>query len=216
MVDNRIQLAKQITAKLIEEIGLPTVFVRVNKRKKVTLISSKFGGLPYWNKDIQYPTDRKGNKLMLLAQFNLEDIKGVDLLPKSGMLQFFVYSDNEFHYGSDFEDYTNDDCFRVVYHSKIDSSISEEDIKNLYIPSSLDKSNDYDVITGEVGIDFEITKIASPEYGEFKNRFIELAEEEGWHIDNNKDVAVLDYLIDDWDIMGEIYDMCHKYKNQLL
>ena len=137
-------------------------------------------------------------------------------MPQSGISQFFVYSDNEFHYGSDFDDYTNDDCFRVVYHSKIDSNISEEDIKSLNIPTSLDKSNDYDVITGVVGIDFEISKIASPDYGEFKNRFIELAEEQGWHIDNKKDVMVLDYLIDDWDIMGEIYDMCHKYKNQLL
>lgn len=216
MVDNKIQLAKQITTRLIEEIGLPTVFIRVNKRKQVTLISSKFGGLPYWDKEIQYPTDSKGNKLMLLAQFNLDDIKGVKLLPQSGILQFFVYSDNEFHYGSDFEDYTNNDCFRVVYHSKIDFNISEEDIKSLNIPTSLDKSNDYDVITGEIGIDFEISKMASPEYGEFKNRFIELAAEQGWHLDNNEDVKVLDYLIDDWDIMGEIYDICHKHKYQLL
>ena len=54
MVDNKLEIARQITAKLIEEIGLPTVLIRVNKRKKVTLISSKFGGLPYWDKDIEY------------------------------------------------------------------------------------------------------------------------------------------------------------------
>lgn len=215
MVDNKLGIAKQITLRLIDEIGLPTVLVRVNKRKKVTLISSKFGGLPYWDKDIEYPADSKGNKLMLLAQINLEDIKGVDILPQSGILQFFVYSDNEFHYGSDFDDYANKDCFRVIYHSKIDSDISEEDVKSLNIPTSLDKFNDYDVIFGSVGLDFEISKMASPDYGEFKNKFIELADKQGYHIDNQEDV-ILDYLIDDWDIMGEIYDMCHNCNNHLL
>ena len=215
MDNNRLQLAKQITAKLIEEIGLPTIFIRTNKRKKITLISSKFGGLPYWNIGMPYPVDNKGNKLKLLAQFNLEEIKGLTLLPQSGLLQFFVYSDNEYQYGSDFEDYANSNQFRVIYHAKIDTSISEEDVRSLNIPTSLDKYHDYDVITGVVGIDFEISKMVAPDYGEFKDRFIELAGQQGWHIDNQENV-ILDYLIDDWDIMGEIYDMCHISNNHLL
>lgn len=216
MSDRRLQIAKQITAQLIEELGVPTVFIRPNKRKKVTLTSSKFGGIPYWDMSQPYPTNSNGEKLVLLAQFNLEDIKGCNLLPPVGILQFYVYSDSECHYGVDYENYVNNDCFRVIYHPVIDCNITEENIKELQIPTSLDNTpNDYDVIRGEIAVDFEVNKMASPDYGEFKKRFIELADKQGWKIDNQEDV-ILDYLIDDWDIMGEINEMCHKNNFHLL
>lgn len=209
-----MKLAKQITEKIIEEFGLPTVLIRTNKAKELTLLSSKFGGLPYWDMEMPYPTDSQGHKLTLLAQFNLEDIKDVDVLPQSGILQFFLYCNSEFEYGSNYDDYIDNDCFRVVYHSKVDTGITEEDVKSLNIPTSLDEVNDYDAIWGTVGIDFVLSKTVSPDTELFKEKFIESAAELGWHIDDPDD-DILDFLVDG-DIMEEVYDICYKDNNRVL
>lgn len=66
------------------------------------IYSSKFGGIPYFPKDIDYPRNDEGEPLALLAQFNLDEIfsnleileacqedKFLKLYPKTGMLSFF-------------------------------------------------------------------------------------------------------------------------------
>lgn len=188
MAIDKAKLARQITDELNKEIGVPTIFIHPNKRKKIALINSKFGGLPYWDKSVPYPTDKNGNKLKLLAQFNLNEISEacngeVGLLPKEGILQFFLLSGNDYLYGSDLNDYTNNNRFRVVYHSIIDPNITVEDIQNLCIPISSSKlADDYEPITGEIGLDFSVRKTASPHYGEFKEIFLKKAALYGWQI----------------------------------
>ncbi len=111
----------------------------------------------------------------------MEEIKGVELLPQTGILQFFLFSDVEC--GCDFDDYTNNDRFRVIYHPTVDPAVSEQDVLSLEISTSIKKYSDDDVISGEIGIDFEVSKMAAPNYGEFNKKFIELAEKQGWNID---------------------------------
>lgn len=41
---------RKITDELHEEIGVPTIFIYPDKLKEISLTSSKFGGLPYWDK----------------------------------------------------------------------------------------------------------------------------------------------------------------------
>ena len=98
------------------------------------LFSSKFGGLPYWPADKEYPTDSNGNKLLLLAQINLNDVN-FDKLPSKGILQFFVAND-------DIIGLDDEKGSKVVYHEVIDTSITEEDVRNCGIMSNLDLNDD--------------------------------------------------------------------------
>lgn len=98
------------------------------------LFSSKFGGLPYWPADKEYPTDSNGNNLLLLAQINLSDVS-FDKLPSKGILQFFVAND-------DLIGLDDEKGSKVVYHEVIDTNITEEDVRNLGIKSNLDMEDD--------------------------------------------------------------------------
>lgn len=99
-------------------------------KEKTTLFDSKFGGLPYWDLSKEYPVDKNGNKLILLAQINLEQENfDSDKLANRGMLQFFV--ENEF-------DCVEQEVNKVIYHENIDRNITEDDIKKLNIPTTFD------------------------------------------------------------------------------
>ena len=52
---------------------------------------SKVGGKPYWPKNTEYPD------MIFIAQINLEEVPETEMLPKKGMLKFFV--SNESAYG---------------------------------------------------------------------------------------------------------------------
>ena len=103
-------------------------------KEKTTLFDSKLGGIPYWDLSKEYPVDNNGNKLILLAQINLEQENFEnDKLPNTGMLQFFV--ENEFN--------CNDkEANRVIYHENINKNVTEDDIKGLSIPTTLNSDID--------------------------------------------------------------------------
>lgn len=222
MAIDKLELTRKITDELNEEIGLSTILIYPNKRKKVTLTSSKFGGLPYWDNLQAYPTDKDGNKLKLLAQFNLDEISEycvnrIDLLPNKGILQFFLLSGNDYLYGSDLDDYTNNNCFRVIYHSSINKSITCEDVLALGIPTALVSANDYEPITGEIGLDFKVMRKASPEYGDFKKKFIEKAFSYDWVInDTGNCVSDLYSCLEEDDVRTELCDYADNEENCLL
>lgn len=125
---------------VIEEIKnrtkQPCYKITVDKTTTPDIFDSKFGGLPYWDLTKEYPTDSKGNKLLLLAQINFDKEHLDKPLPSKGMLQFFIESsDNDDCYGMDFDNQDNQDGFRVVYHEKIDTAVTKEDIEKLSIPT---------------------------------------------------------------------------------
>ena len=99
-----------------------------------TIFDSKVGGLPYWDPAKTYPTDNKGNKMYLLAQINFDQDKAESPLPQSGMLQFFI--GGEEMYGLDLDHPTEQKDWRIVYHEKVDASVTAEAVEAMGIPSN--------------------------------------------------------------------------------
>ena len=99
------------------------------------LFDSKFGGFPYWDPALPYPTDSAGEKLVLLAQFNFDQLHADEPLPQGGMLQFFAGQDDCF--GMEYSG-GRTGGFRVVYHEKIDPSVTREGLGPLNIPTHAD------------------------------------------------------------------------------
>ena len=104
--------------------------IKINEEEAVNLsiFDSKFGGLPYWDESMEYPTDSNGDGLVLLAQINFEMTPINDeRFPKTGILQFFVGTNDLM--GADFDDMTTQKGFRVVYHENINKDITKEEIR---------------------------------------------------------------------------------------
>ena len=129
-------------AQLIMDSTRTNLFkLKLDEGRTPTLTGSKLGGIPYWPSDLAYPANHRGIKLMLLAQLWLPDFGGCDLLPDHGLLQFFIDSDDDCS-GMDFDDGTNQDGFRVVWHETIDQTVTEEQVRALDIPTSFDPWDD--------------------------------------------------------------------------
>lgn len=183
--------------KTIEEIkrlsATQAVSMKINPDRKPGITDSKFGGVPYWDMNMEYPKTEDGSLLMLLAQINLDKLNGEgknpgNKLPANGMLQFFIAMDDV--YGMDF-DYTEDDegrlkqdSFRVVYHKTIDYNVAREEIAALGMPDSASEDTEESPIWGEYGIEFEVreTYIGMDDY-RFEDYFRQAAKAAGWEIE---------------------------------
>ena len=99
-----------------------------------TIFDSKVGGLPYWDPAKTYPTDSNGKKMYLLAQINFDQDKAESPLPQSGMLQFFI--GGEEMYGLDLDHPSEQKDWRIVYHEKVDASVTAETVEAMGIPSN--------------------------------------------------------------------------------
>jgi len=114
------------------------------------IFDSKFGGIPYWTPDKNYPTNSEGKKLILLAQINFDREKVDSPLPTCGMLQFFITDDDIM--GVNYENPTEQNNFRVIYHETINYNITKEEIEKLSIPNSNEKTVECFPITKECKI----------------------------------------------------------------
>lgn len=104
------------------------------KDKTAGLFTTKIGGVPYWDFAKEYPVDSNGNKMHLLCQLNFGECNFKnDILPKEGILQFFICSSDDFYdfYGMDLSEPTAQKNYRIVFHEKIDKNASEEEIKKI-------------------------------------------------------------------------------------
>ena len=130
---------------IVEELKKRTAMdcYKLTIRPGVTpgLLDSKFGGFPYWDPALPYPTDPAGKKLVLLAQINFDQLQVDAPLPRTGLLQFFIAQDDVF--GADFDAPDRQTGFRVVYHERVDLSVTEERLKPLDIPTHADEGLEY-------------------------------------------------------------------------
>ena len=123
--DERINLV----AKEVKKITKQDSYKIHIYNSKVNLFDSKLGGIPYWNVSKDYPVNSRGEKLILLAQINLEKENFEDKrLPNKGILQFFV--ENNFNC-------SDNEVNKVIYHKEINENITQEDIIKLAIPTTL-------------------------------------------------------------------------------
>lgn len=131
---NPSEKAVKIVEKIKEMTGIPAIFIeRKPNTVQPSLTDSKFGGLPYWDMEKEYPTDSKGERMMLLAQINFSDLCAFDTeLSKEGMLQFFITVDDDV-FGMDFDDPVSQKDFRVVFHDTVRQDVTEEQVQALDI-----------------------------------------------------------------------------------
>lgn len=111
-------LAKYETA--LEATQRPNVDIRLEAMTDDDPRASKVGGRPYWAEGRDYPVGANGAPLHLLAQIDFAELPSlIDGYPKTGLLQFFIASDD--HYGANFDAGMSADSmsaqrnFRVVY-----------------------------------------------------------------------------------------------------
>ncbi|MBU3011681.1 DUF1963 domain-containing protein [Polaribacter vadi] len=117
----------------------------------LSLKESKFLGKPFLPLDIEYPKDKNGNPMIMIAQLNFEEIPNLENFPKDGILQLFL---------SPFDWYEED--FKIFYHPKenldkafltdfsfLNESYYEESpifkIHKLSFEKSIDKGNSEDL-----------------------------------------------------------------------
>ena len=91
-------------------------------RRASSVYSSKLGGTPYFPRTMEYPRVKTGEcagePLFFLAQLNFADMPHIEGFPEKGILQFFAGSESDDVVGVDFDDGTNQNGFRVFYHSE--------------------------------------------------------------------------------------------------
>lgn len=107
--------------------------------------------MPYFPKNLTYPTNFKGEYLQLLAQLNFAEIPSLDKFPQSGILQFYIDRNDEC-YGLDFNNPFQQDKFRVLYFPEIDDN--PENLCTNFDFLATDKPNYYFPIRGEFSLQF--------------------------------------------------------------
>lgn len=111
-------LAKYDTA--LQATKRPSIDIHLEPMADDDARVSKVGGRPYWAEGRDYPVGENGAPLHLLAQIDFAELPSpLDGYPKSGLLQFYIASDD--HYGANFDSGMSAESmsaqrnFRVVY-----------------------------------------------------------------------------------------------------
>lgn len=127
----------------------PMVKLTPKRAEQLSVYASKLGGLPYLPKAHPYPMGKSGayenRPLRLLMQLNFSELPHVPDFPETGILQIFCSDDDDENvYGMDFDNGTNQNGFRVLYHKEI-----------LHDESLLRTAEDMPVCDGESLFPFE-------------------------------------------------------------
>ena len=99
---------KMILKKLKEMTETEAFRITPVPDKKPGLTNSKIGGMPYWDKTMEYPVSPDGEKLILLAQINLAELPANDSQITTAPGDIVLYSGNQIvvFYGSNSWAYT--------------------------------------------------------------------------------------------------------------
>ena len=163
--------AKNIVEKIKELSAKPAVFITRKQGVRPGLTDSKLGGLPYWDMDREFPVDSNGEKMMLLAQINFSDLKDFDVeLPKEGLLQFFIRTDDDL-YGADFDEPAAQKDFRVIYHDVLRTDVTEEQIAETGMKRA-EEEGEYSPVFSEEALAFRLgTDYINPNVAGFEKIF---------------------------------------------
>ena len=97
----------------IEATIKPYIEIKAQENNNIPYWQSKFGGIPYFPKEHEYPTDSQGKPMYLLAQINFAETPKLEGFPEKGLLQFYI-SGNDM-YGMSFDDQCKQEDFRILY-----------------------------------------------------------------------------------------------------
>ena len=143
-----IKIDDEFTKKVYDEIwaeyektAQTKTFTKITlTENELKITDSKVMGLPYIPKGAQIPQTANGDKMMMIAQINCDDLQGLADFPEKGILQFFVLNDENGLLGLDFHNQTVQDSFRVIYHEKIEEFYDENELKSIYNPYNFEES----------------------------------------------------------------------------
>lgn len=144
---------ESVIAELSESTRQPAIWINTMDADKLPLTASKFGGLPYIPKDALPPCDIEGRQLQLLAQINLCELPFIDVLPKEGVLQFWILNDRM--YGNKPSHNDDNRTYQVAYHKKIDIAVNTEQVMEKYHPWCED-SEDHFPFEHEFALEFTL------------------------------------------------------------
>lgn len=143
-----IKIDDEFTKKVYDEIwaeyektAQTKTFAKITlTENELKITDSKVMGLPYIPKGAQIPQTANGDKMMMIAQINCDDLQGLANFPEKGILQFFVLNDEDGLLGLDFDNQTVQDSFRVIYHEEIEEFYDENELKSIYNPYNFEES----------------------------------------------------------------------------
>lgn len=152
---SEVEKIKQLAEKIKKLSETESYKISIKEKEIPEIFDSKIGGLPYWKSNVtDYPKNSEGKQLFLLAQINFEKENTSLPLPSKGLLQFFISDDDLM--GVNYENETNQNSFRIIYHENIDYSISKESVEQLGLPNS--NKAEYFPANGEYKITLNKTK----------------------------------------------------------
>ena len=96
----------------IEATIKPYIEITARLEENLRPWQSKFAGVPYLPKDVEYPLDSRNQPMYLLAQINFAETPQLEGFPRHGILQFYIGADDL--YGANLEDMTAQQGFRVL------------------------------------------------------------------------------------------------------
>lgn len=149
---------KEDSLKILElvekQTEIPSVEIEIHSAKEpLPLTKSKFGGYPYWSKNMEYPTSKAdGEKLILLAQINFAEVPHLEDFPEKGILQFFIKNNDDYGCGFD-----SDEQWEIVFHENIEEPMTEDELRALGVKaaSEIDKDECYLPLNSEFALSFE-------------------------------------------------------------
>ena len=171
-------------------------------KEKTNIDDCKIGGIPYFPKNMEYPTDDKNQPLVLLAQINFDKLPIMKDFPQTGILQFYI-AQNDL-YGMNWGKLNQQESFRVIYHKDVDTNV-ELFTPNIQIEDEymLPFKYEYKLIPKETSIMYADIHTES-----FKETFINIFNENA--DDNIKslfDIPIKSiYDLDD----GSIEELCQR------
>jgi len=81
----------------------------IGEDEVLTTKQSKFLGTPYLPIGVEYPKDKKGSPMILLAQINFAETPQLENYPTDGILQFFISS----------TDWYDMDDYKILFHETV-------------------------------------------------------------------------------------------------
>jgi uncharacterized protein YwqG len=103
----------------LEKFKLESIKIKASPNspgKELSFTQSKFLGKPYLPRGSEYPKDKLGSPMILLAQVNFAETPPLENYPTEGILQFFI-SPTEWY---DMEDY------KILFHKTIEGEYQRD------------------------------------------------------------------------------------------
>lgn len=142
------EMVEKVLAKF-DHLNRKSAEIKIVNTNETSITDSKFGGSPYIPRSVGKPPMNSDDEVfILLAQFNLSQVPTGIFPTDKGILQFFIDNDDDL-YGADYDDWTADDGFKVIFYPEIeDDFLSREEVDKFY-----------------ADVEYELTPINKGEWG---------------------------------------------------